>query len=188
MAVGQRRGRPGRGRGDVPFPPRHGPRTSGGERGGTRIARGGERAHVRDRERRRNDARALPQGGIRAARLQAPLREATGLVSRLRHLAKLLSFGEGLQLLQRLVLDLADPLAGDVEGPPDLVERTRVLAAEPVAELEHAPLAVGEVLERLAQRLLRQKVGGAVEWRLGLLVRDELAELRLLLVADGLLE
>jgi hypothetical protein len=30
--------------------------------------------------------------------------------------AELLRLGEALQLLQRLVLDLADPLAGDVEG------------------------------------------------------------------------
>ena len=55
-----------------------------------------------------------------------------------------------LKLLQRLVLDLADPLAGDVEGPPDLVEGARVLAAQSVAKLEHAALAVGEVLQGLA--------------------------------------
>src|SRR5881398_1807556 len=42
------------------------------------------------------------------------------------------------QLLERLVLDLADPLARDVERPPDLVERARMLAVEPVAKLEHA--------------------------------------------------
>ena len=77
--------------------------------------------------------------------------------------AQLLRLGERLQLLQRLVLDLADPLAGDVERAADLVERARVLAAEPVAELEHAALAVGEVLQRLAQRLLGEQVGGALE-------------------------
>src|SRR5581483_57682 len=103
-------------------------------------------------------------------------------------LAQLLRFRERLQLLQRLVLDLANALARDVEGPPDLVEGARVLAPEPVAELEDAPLAVGEVLERLAEGLLGQKVRGAVERGLGLLVGDELAELRLLLVANRLLE
>src|SRR5258708_3282411 len=102
--------------------------------------------------------------------------------------AQLLRLGEALKLLQRLVLDLADPLARDVERPPDLVERARVLAAEAVAQLEHAPLPVGEVLERLAQRLLREDLGGALVRRLGALVGDELAELGLLLVTDGLLE
>src|SRR3954451_13590548 len=102
--------------------------------------------------------------------------------------AELLGLRERLQLLQRLVLDLADALARDVERPPDLVERARVLAAEPVAELEDAALAVGEVLQRLAQRLLREDLGGALVGRLGALVGDELPELRLLLVADRLLE
>jgi hypothetical protein len=68
---------------------------------------------------------------------------------------------------------------------PDLVERPRVLAAEPVAQLEHAPLAVGEVLQRLAQRLLGEDLRGTLVRRLGPLVGDELAELGLLLVADG---
>src|ERR671910_1846874 len=110
------------------------------------------------------------------------------LPDQLRDFAQLLGLSQRLKLLQRLVLDLADPLAGDVEGPSHLVERARVLAAEPVAELEHAPLTIGEVLERLAQRLLREDVRRALVGRLRLLVGDELAELRLLLVADRLLE
>src|SRR6187402_3421855 len=96
-------------------------------------------------------------------------------------LAQLLGFAQLLQLLERLVLDLADALAGDVEGPSHLVERARVLAAEAVAQLQNAALAVGEVLQRLLQRLFREQVRGAVEGGLGLLVGDELAELRLLL-------
>src|SRR5215210_4294417 len=106
----------------------------------------------------------------------------------LRDVAELLGLRERLQLLQRLVLDLADALARHVERAPDLVERARVLPAEAVAQLEHAALAVGEVLQRLAQRLLRQDLGGALVRRLGALVGDELAELGLLLVADRLLE
>src|SRR5437868_2837192 len=105
-----------------------------------------------------------------------------------RHVAKLLRLGEALQLLQRLVLDLADPLARHVERAADLVERARVLPAEPVAQLEHAALAVGEVLQRLAQRLLGEDLRGALVRRLGPLVGDELAELGLLLVADRLLQ
>src|SRR5204863_7855874 len=91
----------------------------------------------------------------------------------LRDFAQLLRLGQRLQLFQRLVLDLADALAGDVERPPYLVEGAGMLAAQPVPELEHAPLAVGEVLEGLAQRLLGEKVRGAVERRLGLLIGDE---------------
>ena len=97
-------------------------------------------------------------------------------------------FREGLQLLQRLVLNLADPLTSDVERAANLVKRPRMLAAEPVAELKHAPLTVGEVLERLAQRLLGQDVSRPLVGGLSLLVSDELAELGLLLVADRLLE
>src|SRR5215217_7323096 len=113
---------------------------------------------------------------------------AAGHSARLRDVAELLRLGEALELLQRLVLDLPDPLARDVEGAADLVERARVLPAQPVAELEHAALAVREVLERLAERLLREDLGGPLVRGLGALVGDELAELRLLLVADRLLE
>src|SRR4051812_43897829 len=102
--------------------------------------------------------------------------------------SKLLGLSQRLELLQRLVLDLADSLARDVERPPDLVQGARVLAAQSVAKLEHAPFAVREVLERLAQRLFGAQVGGALERRLGLLVGDELAELGPLLVAHRLLQ
>src|SRR3954454_13663267 len=94
--------------------------------------------------------------------------------------AELLGFRQRLQLLQRLILDLADPLARDVERAAHLVERPGMLAAEAIAQLEHAPLAVGEVLERLAERLLGEDLRGAVVGRLGPLIGDELAELGLL--------
>src|SRR3954454_16090745 len=126
-------------------------------------------------------------------RPRAPLGEGPVVVTTvrgrtLRDVAELLGLRERLQLLQRLVLDLADALARDVERPPDLVERARVLAAEAVAQLEHAALSVGEVLQRLAQRLLGEDLGRALVRRLGALVGDELAELRLFLVADRLLQ
>src|SRR5918911_2415282 len=108
--------------------------------------------------------------------------------AQLRHVAELLGLRERLQLLQRLVLDLADALARHVERAAHLVERARVLAAEAVAQLEHAALAVGQVLQRLAQRLLGEDLRRALVRRLGALVGDELAELGLLLVADRLLE
>src|SRR6476660_1749575 len=109
-------------------------------------------------------------------------REASG------HVPQLLRLGEALALLQRLVLDLADALARHVERAPDLVERARVLPAQAVTELEHATLAVGEVLQRLAQRLLGEDLRGALVRGLGPLVGDELAELGLLLVAHRLLQ
>src|ERR1700730_11644671 len=104
------------------------------------------------------------------------------------HVAKLLGLGEALQLLQRLVLDLADSLARDVERASDLVQRPRVLATEPVAQLQHSPVAIGEVLERLAEGLLGEDLCRPLVRGLGPLVGDELPELRLLLVADRLLE
>src|SRR3954447_19199736 len=117
---------------------------------------------------------------------------STGLLrsasARLRHVAELLRLRERLQLLQRLVLDLADALARHVERAAHLVERAGMLAAEPVAQLEHPALAVGEVLERLPEGFLREDLRGALVRRLGPLVGDELAELGLLLVADRLLE
>src|SRR4030095_13925037 len=73
-------------------------------------------------------------------------------------------------------------------GPAGLGQRPRVLAAKPVAELEHAALAIGEVFEGLLQRLLGEQLGGALEGRIGALIGDELAEIPLLLVADRLLE
>src|SRR4051794_5262984 len=126
-------------------------------------------------------------------RPRAPLGEGPVVVTtvrgrKLRDVAELLGLRERLQLLQRLVLDLADALARDVERPPDLIQRAGMLAAQPVAQLEHPALAVREVLERLAQGLLREDLGGALVRRLGPLVGDELAELGLLLVADRLLE
>src|SRR6202022_2054829 len=91
--------------------------------------------------------------------------------------AQLLSLGEALQLLERLVLDLANALARDVEGTTHLVQRARMLAAEAIAELEHAPLAIGEVLQRLTQRFLGQDLGGTLIRGLRALVGDELPEL-----------
>src|SRR5204863_8321463 len=106
----------------------------------------------------------------------------------LRDFSELLGLSQRLKLLQGLVLDLPDALAGDVERPSHLVQGTRMLAPQAVPELEHSPLPVREVLERLAQRLLGEEVRRPLEWRLGLLIGDELSELGLLLVADRLLE
>src|SRR6185312_12961031 len=51
-----------------------------------------------------------------------------------------------LELLQRVVLDLADPLAGDAERTADLLQRARLLALEAEPKLDHLPLAVRQRL------------------------------------------
>src|SRR5258706_2988390 len=96
--------------------------------------------------------------------------------------------GERAQLLQALVLDLADPLTRDVERPPDLVERPGMLAVEAVAQLEHTALAMRERAEDLAERLLAHRDLRRFVRQRNVLVREEVPELRLLLVADRLLE
>src|SRR5256885_13561230 len=102
--------------------------------------------------------------------------------------AELDRVGDGSQLLQALVLDLADPLARDVERPPDLVEGARMLPVEPVAKLQHLPLAARERAEDLPQRLLAQRdLRLFVRQRQGL-VGDEMPELRLVLLPHRLLQ
>src|SRR5205085_6097521 len=83
---------------------------------------------------------------------------------------QLLRLSQGLKFLERLILDLPDPLARDVEGTPNLIQRPRMLAAEPIAQLEHPALPVAEVLERLAQCLLGQDLGCPLVRRFGPLV------------------
>src|ERR1700716_3117920 len=94
--------------------------------------------------------------------------------------AQLLRVRERPELLQPLVLDLADPLARHLERTADLVERARLLAVQPVAKLEHAALAVAEHAEALRESLGAERgVGGLVGGR-RVLVLEELTELRLL--------
>ena len=95
----------------------------------------------------------------------------------LRDVADALCVGECTELLQALVLDLADPLAGDLEMATDLVKRPRLLAVEAVAQLEHLALALGEVVEDASQRLpLQRRLGQLVRERRGLVCK-EVAEL-----------
>src|SRR5436305_2198280 len=101
-------------------------------------------------------------------------------------IAQLLGLAEVLQLLERLMLDLTDSLAGEVEDAADFVERARMLVAEAVAQLEHPALAVREVFERLAQGVVGEGLDRSIVRRLRVLVGDQLAELGLLLVAAGL--
>src|SRR5207253_5651228 len=69
----------------------------------------------------------------------------------------------------------------------DLLERLRLRLVEPVAELEHLPLAVRQRGERLRERLAPKR---HLDLVLGkrTIAGDEVAEGRVLLVADRLVE
>jgi hypothetical protein len=100
----------------------------------------------------------------------------------------LLGLGEALELLEGLVLDLSDPLAGHIEPMPDLIEGARMLTTEAVPKLEHAPLPVAEALKRLAQSGRGGRHHGELVGGLAAFVSDQLAELGSVEVADRLLQ
>src|SRR5918994_4309368 len=102
--------------------------------------------------------------------------------------AEALRLGQRLELLERVVLDLADALARDVERAADLLQGERARAGEAEAHLDHLALALRERVERPAHVLPAQVLRRLVEGRDRGLVLDEVAELGLLLLADGLLE
>src|SRR5262245_57446492 len=83
---------------------------------------------------------------------------------------------ERLELLQRVVLDLADSLPRHTEGLSDLLERARLRAVEPVAQLDDPALPVGKRRQRELDVLAAQRQRRGVERRLGRLVGDEVAE------------
>src|SRR6185436_18628677 len=64
--------------------------------------------------------------------------------------------GRVAQLAQRLGLDLADPLAGDVELLADLLERSGTPVLEAEAELEHTTFATGQRVEDSLDLLLEE--------------------------------
>src|SRR6476661_6857766 len=99
-----------------------------------------------------------------------------------------LGLREQLQLLERVVLDLADPLTSDAEGATHLLERARRLARESVAKLDHAPLTFGKRVERALDVLAAEVHRGRVKGRRRVLVAHEVAEGRLVFLADRLLE
>src|SRR6476659_1962258 len=77
---------------------------------------------------------------------------------------------ERLELLERVVLDLANTLARDSERLPDLLERARLRAVEPVPQLDDPPLTLGESGERQLDVLSPQGEGCGIERRLRRLV------------------
>src|SRR5262245_61068252 len=94
---------------------------------------------------------------------------------------------QGLETLQRLALELTDALARQVQFVPDRFERPR-LALEPEARLEDAPLALRERVECAADALPAERLLGLVERVRGLAVREQVAELTLVVRSDGLVQ
>src|SRR6478609_8498124 len=92
------------------------------------------------------------------------------------------------ELAERLRLDLANALAGHVELLAHFLERPRPAVLQPEPELEHAPLATGQRVEHrldlFLEELVRRRLGG----RQRAAVLDEVAEVRVLLLADRGLE
>src|SRR5947208_12204798 len=83
-----------------------------------------------------------------------------------------------------LRLELPDALARQVELVADRLERPG-LALEAEPQLEDPPLALGESVECPADALLAQRLLGLVERIQGLAVGEEVAELALVVRADG---
>src|SRR3954469_6208663 len=99
-----------------------------------------------------------------------------------------LRLGQHLELLQRVVLDLADALARDPEGAADLLQGARLGARQAEAHLDRLALARGQRVKSLANILAAQVLESHVERGLRLLVLHEVAELGVLLLADRLLQ
>ena len=142
--------------------------------------------------------RACPDVSRRAARKAVcwrptpALKAATELLRRRRAASG--ASASDLQLLQRLVLDLPDSLARDVErcGRPRRASSGCARHRGRSAARARGRSRVAEGLERFAQRLLGEEILGGPLLRYGdsaPLVGDELAELGLLLfVTDRLLQ
>src|ERR1700751_2091947 len=94
---------------------------------------------------------------------------------RLRSVPQPLRLGQRLELLERVVLDLPDTLAGDVERPPDLLERVGPFARQAEAHLDHLALPLGQRGQSPPQVLAPQPLRRQLKWRLGRLVLDEVA-------------
>src|SRR5207244_976580 len=88
---------------------------------------------------------------------------------------------------QRLALELPDALAGQVELVADRLERPG-LALEAEAQLEDAPFPLGQGGKGPTHTLAAKRLFGLVERVGGLAVGEEIAELSLVVRADGLVQ
>src|SRR6266542_5479859 len=99
------------------------------------------------------------------------------------------SLGDGLHFakrcepLERVALDLPNPLARETEAEPHVLERLGFDAAESVAEHEHLAVAIRQRRQRLRERQSAERDVGLLlgQW---VVAGDEVAEDRVLLLAD----
>ena len=89
------------------------------------------------------------------------------------------------QLSEGLGLDLADAFPGDVELLADLLQGAGAAVLNAEAQLQHLLLPGGEGREDLYQLLLQQGEGGGLRRLAGVLIGDEVAQMAVLLLADG---
>src|SRR5713226_193912 len=92
------------------------------------------------------------------------------------------------QLAQRLRLNLPDALAGDAEALADLLQRPLVAVDQPEPELQNAPLPGGEGVEDVLDLVVEHGQRGGVGGGDRLLVLHEVAQVGVLLLADGRLQ
>src|SRR5712691_8922404 len=105
--------------------------------------------------------------------------------SRLQEAPELLRARGMAQLAKRLRLDLADALAGHREVLPDLLQRMFAAVGKPEAETEDLLLARRQRVEHLVRLLAQGEPDDRLHGRHHLLVLDEVAEMAVLLLADG---
>src|SRR2546423_4504249 len=102
--------------------------------------------------------------------------------------AERLGAGGVAQLGHRLVLDLSDPLPGDPVDAADLVPCAWLAIGEAKTQSNNAGLALGQGGQHGLELLLQQREGERVHRVHGLGVFDEVAELGVTLIADGLVQ
>ena len=92
------------------------------------------------------------------------------------------------QLRKRLRLDLTDALTRDAELAPDFLKCARMTVFETETQADDLALALCEAVQHLCELLLQHREAGSIGRNHGCIVLDEVAELGILLLADGRLE
>src|ERR1035437_7356028 len=92
------------------------------------------------------------------------------------------------QLAPRLRLNLADAFAGDVDLLANSSQGAGTAVLQPEAELQDAPLATGQRVQNRLHLLLQELMGSGFRRGKGAPVLDEVAEMRVLFLADSRLE
>jgi hypothetical protein len=91
------------------------------------------------------------------------------------------------QLGHRLGFDLADALAGNAVDLADLIKRVWLAVGESESQSDDAGFAVGQRGEHGLQLVSHQREGHRLERHHGLGVFDDVAEVRIAFLADGLI-